>query len=243
MRRYTAGRARVITLRAILGELGYVTLTQPLWPAYYAWGRRMGATRGGTPVIFVHGYLHNRVGFLGLARALNRAAQTRPVGTLFGFNYPWLDGIEQNAERLRLFVDGVCRETGADRVDLVCHSMGGLVGRRCIAKGAPVRRLVTLATPHHGVVFTGPVLGASGVDLKRGSPFMDAIEREPITVPTLNLYSTHDNIVHPVETSHLAASPLVTNIEAGDMGHLSILFSRRSRDAVVEFLGASEAVS
>ena len=47
------------------------------------------------------------------------------------------------------------RGTLAGRVDLVGHSMGGLVSRRYLADGgwARVRKLVTVATPHEGSPF------------------------------------------------------------------------------------------
>lgn len=62
-------------------------------------------------------------------------------------------------ERLGRIVEGVRRATGSDRVDLVCHSMGNLVGRaytRWHSDGAQggkskVRRLLSIAGPHRGI--------------------------------------------------------------------------------------------
>ncbi len=62
-------------------------------------------------------------------------------------------------KRLQRIVEGVRRATGSDRVDLVCHSMGNLIGRAYIrwhsdgAKGgkSKVRRYISLAGPHRGI--------------------------------------------------------------------------------------------
>ncbi len=62
-------------------------------------------------------------------------------------------------ERLGRIVDGVRRATGCDRVDLVLHSMGNMVGRAYVrwhsagaAGGASkVRRIFMIAGPHRGL--------------------------------------------------------------------------------------------
>ena len=37
-----------------------------------------------------------------------------------------------------------------DSVDIVCHSMGGIVTRAACKQGAPVKRAVYIASPHFG---------------------------------------------------------------------------------------------
>jgi pimeloyl-ACP methyl ester carboxylesterase len=73
---------------------------------------------------------------------------------------PWApDYTVSYVERLARIIDGVRRATGSDRVDLVLHSMGNLVGRsyaRWHSSGAlggvsKVRRLFELAGPHRGI--------------------------------------------------------------------------------------------
>ena len=70
--------------------------------------------------------------------------------------------LERAAEDLLELVDLVRRKTGAPRVHLVAHSMGGLVCRCLIQKVIPengaraadrVDRLFTYATPHGGIEF------------------------------------------------------------------------------------------
>lgn len=61
--------------------------------------------------------------------------------------------IAQNAEILRGYIDGVKQQTGAERVDIVAHSMGGLVARYYIDRlmqARDVDRLIMLGTPNGG---------------------------------------------------------------------------------------------
>lgn len=61
--------------------------------------------------------------------------------------------IAATAQDLARFVDGVRAATGADRVDLVGHSQGGLVARQYVkylGGAATVDNLISLGTPHYG---------------------------------------------------------------------------------------------
>lgn len=56
------------------------------------------------------------------------------------------------AERLAEFIDKVLEATGAQKVDIVAHSMGGVVARSAIKNygvANKVRRLITVGTPNH----------------------------------------------------------------------------------------------
>ena len=235
MRAHTEARGLAASFRAALRETFWVILTQPLLPLYFFVGRRMG--RGdGQPVVFIHGYLQNRVNFLGLARALTRAK----VGPLYGFNYPFTSDIVASAKRLARFVEDVCRETGRPQVDLVAHSLGGLVALEYMHSDqgmACVRRCVTVASPHAGVTWRGPVLGLSGTQMRQGGGYLKERAERVLGIPTLSIFSTHDNIVHPPTTSALAGRGGI-DFEVRDLGHLAILFAPEVATEVTRFLGA-----
>jgi predicted alpha/beta hydrolase family esterase len=179
--------------------------------------------------------MQNRVDFLRIARACARAG----LGPVYGFNYPWFGSIRANAERLARFVDDVRRETGALQVDLVAHSLGGLVAMEFVHRdgGSGVRRAVTIASPHAGVAWRGPIVGACGPDMRVGCEFLLERAERTVPVPCLSVYSTHDNIVHPPQTSALAGRGGVDR-SVEHVGHLAILFHTDTVGAVVSFLGA-----
>lgn len=272
MRPHATRRHAHLSIRAMVREAVLAILSQPFLPLFYLVGRRMdrlvllGAERGlaklaeeprlptarpaaeplleeiagsgPCPIVLVHGYMQNRVGFVALARAL----AVRGLGPIFGFNYPWFSSIDRNAARLARFVDEVCKETGSPEVDLVCHSMGGLVAVEMMRQRAKspheamrVRRCVTIATPHAGIAWRGPILGIGATNLRRGSALLEEHAGAVLGVPCLSVYSTHDNIVHPKETSSLGTRG-GKDLEVEGEGHLAILFSRAVADHVVAFL-------
>jgi pimeloyl-ACP methyl ester carboxylesterase len=237
MRSHTPYRAFLPTLREYVRETLLASITQPLMPLFYVYGDRMGPTKtGSVPIVFVHGYMQNRVGFVGLARLLTQ----RGLGPMYAINYPWWSSIPKNAKRLERYVTRVCQETKSPVVDLVCHSMGGLVAMEMMRNTAKkedlkVRRCVTVATPHAGIAWRGPILGFEATSLRRGSKLLEAHSGYAVAVPTLSIYSSHDNLVHPKETSSLARRG-GQDFEIANMAHFSILFSPVVADEIATFL-------
>jgi triacylglycerol lipase len=231
-RSHHAEREFSLTFREALREGMFAALIQPLLPLYYFIGRRMGGRAGKRPIVLVHGYGQNRVDFVWLARALERAG----MGPMYGFNYWPFGRIRSSAEELARFVSQVCEAEKADAVDIVSHSMGGLVAMKMIEQGgARVRRLVTIGTPHAGVAWRGPILGLSAGALRRGTKHVR--EERTLELAALSIFSTHDNVVGSAATSSLAAIGGRDLVVPG-LGHLAMLFDRRVASEIVSFLDA-----
>ena len=72
---------------------------------------------------------------------------------LFTFPYDWRKDISLTSSSLDQKVEDIKTQTGAEKVDIVTHSMGGLVARNYISnpdKANKVSKLITLGTPHLG---------------------------------------------------------------------------------------------
>lgn len=224
---------------AMLRELYYVLITQPLIPLYYVIGRRMGGGDG-IPVVFIHGYFQNRADFVWLAKQFRKV----PKGPLYGFNYPWFDSVDRNVPRLSRFVERVCAETGSERVTLVAHSLGGLVSLEYAHSPAGERRVahcITIGTPHAGVKWRGPIPGRVAKELREGEFHAQRRDR-PVVTPTLSVYSTHDNIVHPPATSELCGRG-GSDVAIEGLGHLSLLYSPQVAAALIEFIDSTDGQS
>src|SRR5688572_1279705 len=138
---------------------------------------RTGTPRGDrthdTPVLLVHGYGHNRSGWFLLDRTL-RAAGFTSVHTM---NYVAFgrEGVRELAGRLADRVEEVRRLTGADKVHVVGHSMGGVLLRYFVQELGGHRLVdtaVTIASPHEGTFAAMAGVGTAARDLRPGSKVM-----------------------------------------------------------------------
>jgi pimeloyl-ACP methyl ester carboxylesterase len=106
--------------------------------------KRLTADRG-TVVILIHGIVRSSRSFAAMAASLRHSHDV-----VIGFEYPSTRvPIDQSAEYLHLLIESL---TAAQEIDLVVHSMGGLVVRSYLNKHVDPRlhRLVMLGTPNRG---------------------------------------------------------------------------------------------
>lgn len=206
------------------------------WPLFGVLGRRYEPLeRGERPVLLVHGYGMTRTVFLALGRTLAK----RGLGPLVGFSYLSLRSVPSSAARLALGVARTLEKEGAQKVDIVCHSLGGLVARyyvECLGGAPYVRRIITIGTPHQGTLLGHVAPGASGLDLRPGSAVLLDLAASPSSVPLTSIYSLADNIVVPPENGRLAG--LGKEIVFDDLGHAALLSSPRVFQAVLACLSS-----
>ena len=85
---------------------------------------------------------------------LDRTAELQaPPGTnLFCFTYDWRKSIPWNGEKLSAFISQVMKWTNSSKVNIVAHSMGGLVTKSCVREFNPERidKIIFIGTPHLG---------------------------------------------------------------------------------------------
>ena len=192
-----------------------------------------------TPIILLHGYFHNRSGFLVMRRALRRNG-FRHVHTM---NYNVIGHeIEELAAQLGGYVENVLNRTGATRVHLVGHSLGGLVARTYVQEGGGDKRVhtcVTLGTPHQGTYAALIGRGRAARQIRPRSALLERLERTASEVPTrfISYYSNLDPLVVPASSAKLLTPALrATNVLVKDHGHMSLLLSGQLIRSVVSAL-------
>src|SRR5207302_748876 len=117
----------------------------------------------------------------------------------------------KSAEVLRDQVDDVLGTTGAQRVDIVAHSMGGLVTRwylKFLGGTGKVDHFVSFGSPHHGTVVAGlcSLVLTSCKEMQRNSDFLnelDSGDETPGDVEYTTLTSSCDELVLPHSSSAL----------------------------------------
>jgi len=215
----------------------YPTSSQPAWrliaqeaAAFAAAGllmpfgirsprRRTPRARDQRTVVLVHGYLANRSTLFPLAAYL----RLRGLKQILQFNYDSRAGVERGALGLRAFLRQHVR---GGRIDLVGHSLGGLVARVYVQELGGSRRVdrcVTLGTPHRGTYNSYWLWSRVGGELRPDSQLLARLgaSRSAMQgVRFLSLIAGSDNLVIPrVFASH------EQEIVIQDVGHLSMLFS------------------
>jgi pimeloyl-ACP methyl ester carboxylesterase len=231
------------TVRMVLGEwralLAFNLVNLP-WERWVLRPDPAAAPTDRVPVILVHGFLANR----GYFRPLVRRLEALGIGPVFAPTFPvWRVPIADFEAELHRQVERIVVGTRQPRVVLVAHSMGGLACRAYLARrgAGRVARLVTLATPHRGTQLARLGLGANAREMEPGSAFLVALEAAEAgspPVPTLSIYSPHDNIVVPQATSRL---PGARNVALPGLGHIAIGGSPRTVERLLPELEAAGA--
>jgi triacylglycerol lipase len=181
-------------------------------------------------VVLVHGYLANRSTLYPVAAYL----RLQGIGQVLTFNYDSGAGVEQAAMALR---DYLRRHVRGGRIDLVCHSLGGLVARVYLQELGGSRRVdrcITLGTPHQGTYGSYWLWSRVGRELRPDSSLLARLQASRDNargVRFVSLIAGSDNLVFPrVFASH------DEEVHFGDLGHVSMLFSPRVLRAVAEVL-------
>ena len=200
------------------------------------------ARSGRIPVLLVHGYLSNR----GLFRSVIRSLEDAGVQPLVTHNFErLLAPIESWADELEAIVRDVVARTGQPKVIFVCHSMGGLVVRSYVSRhgASRVAKLVTIASPHHGTLAASRGVGHNARQMRRDSEFLAALAgKEGVQgqgYPATSIYSVHDNLVVPQDTSRL---PWARNVALSGVGHVAILRWGALHRALIEELREAGAL-
>ncbi len=227
---WRALRGDRMPVRSAIAEWGAAMMVSALRPAGFL--PLPGArARGPRPVIVIHGYAMNRANFVPLAARLARAG----LGPIVGFEYWTLGRIAAAARQLGWFVDQVRDATGANEVDIIGHSMGGVVARYHVAFGGGdgvVRTLVTLGSPHAGTDVSAIGIGHPTRELVLGSKLVKRLAAAPPPERTrlVTIFSRADALVPGAHQPAIAGADRVV---FDDLGHVALLASKRVADEIV----------
>lgn len=195
------------------------------WGALYPFGIKKSEKR--TPrrktqhtVVFMHGYMANRASFFPLH------AYLRSVGVkqILSFNYQSRSGIEGAAKDLREFLR---KNVRGGKIDLVCHSLGGLIAQFYIQELGGHRRIakcISLGSPFQGTYNSYWVATRVGRELRPDSPILAkliASKEKSAAVEFTSIVGENDNIVIP----RVFAGGGKDTVHIKNVGHVGLLFS------------------
>jgi len=186
-----------------------------------------GSERGRVPVVLVPGHGHNRAAL----QFLRIFLQSHGWEWVWPVNVASRDSsLADMAAELGRRVDDLRRATGAEQVDVVGHSLGGLIAAwyvHHLEGGVRVRRLVTLGAPWKGTRMAVFSRSRVAAEIGIGAPVLDGLAPPP--VPTVCVWSPHDTLVVPCES---AAPEGVEEVCIESLGHVEMLLSARVFRAV-----------
>jgi len=192
------------------------------------------------PVVLVHGVLVNDGVWFFVRRFLAR----RGIAPVYPVNYgPPLGDIKSFAEQLDAKIEEVRSGTGAERVVLVAHSMGGLVGRAYLRRygGERVTSLITIGTPHHGSILSFTFPGCCLGQMHPGNSWLAELNRgeeAPTRLPIISIWSRHDSMVAPQASSELGNAE---NIALVGIAHNALLGDRQVMEIVASEVAKARA--
>jgi pimeloyl-ACP methyl ester carboxylesterase len=174
-------------------------------------------------VVLVHGFAGSSTSWFAVRRALQADGRT-----VVSFDYrPWAASVDKLADQLVETVEDVLAATGAGKVHLVGHSLGGVIIALALTRdrlAGHVDLVVTLGSPFSGSPWAdmlplGPLVRA----LRPGSPLLRrlAIARAPAGVRWLAFASTLD----PIVSAHRAVpvNRQATRVMIDAAGHCGML--------------------
>jgi pimeloyl-ACP methyl ester carboxylesterase len=233
-----------VTLRAYLAEVRDSTLTfawRMPWRA--GWISKLPKGHEQRPaVLLIHGFLCNRGLWAQVAPALSRRGfevQALSLEPVWGSIEDYTDMMHERISTLLATHPSIV---------IVGHSMGGLVARQALRQIDPaikqrVERIITLGTPHLGTVHARFGLGKNAAQMRRDSPWLQALFNEErgrggLGVPSTVILSYHDNIVAPQALAWPHREGQQEVIELSGIGHLSLALDDRVWALIFERLEA-----
>ncbi len=182
-------------------------------------------------VIFIHGYMANPSCFYPLVCYLMAHGISQNI--LF-FKYNSSVGIERAAIELRSFIT---RSLGGGRIDLVCHSLGGIIAQvflQMLGGSRKVDRFITIGSPHEGTYNAYWVPSRIGKELRPGSVLLGRLKKTAEAtsqVTTVAITGEYDNIVLPRSSAHTGNHFCIK-----ETGHLGLLLSPQAMKLILNTL-------
>jgi triacylglycerol esterase/lipase EstA (alpha/beta hydrolase family) len=179
-----------------------------------------GNTLTHDPILFVHGW----------ARAsddwVDMIARFKSDGwadsELYAYNYSFVTSNASIAAEIRDQINAILSSTGATKVDIVSHSMGGISSRHYLKNlggDAKVDAFVSLGGPNHGTDTADQCAFTPCVEMRIGSAFLAALNAGDET-PGFPRYATWwsacDATINPDTSVPLTGA---TNTQTSCLGH------------------------
>jgi len=175
------------------------------------------------PIIFVHGFESSGAIWSAMIDRLKADGWTD--APLVTWTYDTHVSNVTTAQLLQAKTDSLLTVTGAKKIDIIAHSMGGLSSRyfsKNFGGSDKIDALVFLGTPNHGASLANFCGIQSCLEMRPGSAFLNALnsgDETPGTSRYATWWSPCDQAVTPVESPALEGA---TNTQTACIAHTDL---------------------
>jgi triacylglycerol lipase len=153
------------------------------------------------PILFVHGWNSNSSTWNTMISRFQSDGWTS--SELWNWQYNYKQSNATTAQEIATKVNDILASTGASKVDIVSHSMGGLSSRyysKNLGGSAKIDEWVSLGGPNHGTDTANFCFDTSCREMRIGSTFLtnlNATDETPGTPNYRTWWSPCDSIINP----------------------------------------------
>lgn len=179
------------------------------------------------PILMVHGWGSGSHSFI----MLHTWLKIKGYRNIYAMTYrPRFRNAAKLAEQISDKINSIISDTSAGKIDVVTHSMGGILVRYAIkylGSNGQIRRAVTIGGPHMGTGISVFVpFGTNPLQMTYKSRFLTELADGGMTpgdVSYVSIYSEFDSFVLPQHSANLGTD--ARNITVPYHGHLTLLYS------------------
>ena len=172
------------------------------------------------PILFVHGWNSNSSTWNTMVGRF--AADGWTSAELNNWSYNTSQSNATTAQEIATKVDQIRSATGAAKVDLITHSMGGLSSRyylKNLGGDAKVDEWVSLGGPNHGTDTANFCFSTACTEMRINSSFLKALnsgDETPGAVSYRTWWSPCDSVINPDSSVSLSGA---TNTQTACISH------------------------
>ncbi|MGC0327583.1 triacylglycerol lipase [Streptomyces sp. SAI-170] len=207
---------------AAVAAAGVLLAIQASGHAQASGGSAFGPTSN--PILFVHGYNGDPGNWNTMADRFTTDGW--PSSHLDRWSYDSRQSNATTAQQLAAEVDRLLGATGATKVDIVSHSMGGLSSRyylKNLGGTAKVDAWVSLGGPNHGTDSANSCYDTSCTEMRIGSGFLAALnsgDESPGSPRYATWWSPCDTVINPDSSVSVSGA---ANTRTACLGHMALL--------------------
>jgi triacylglycerol lipase len=189
------------------------------------------------PILFVHGYSSSASAWDTMRSRF--IADGWESNRLFAYTFSSSQSNATVAQAIATRVNEIKAATGATKVDIITHSMGGLSSRyylKNLGGTANVDDWVSLGGPNHGTSWAYFCFGTPCVEMRPGSTFLNnlnATDETPGAVNYRTWWSPCDEVINPDTSTVLSGA---TNTQTACLSHSSLRTNSTVYAQVREFV-------